>query len=83
MRQQIKYISETGRSFDTPEEAIQEDKRLPKIIATYKADLAKMEGGAETFGSVPVTAEMIQQWKDAIKGYEEKWEAAQLSWENA
>jgi hypothetical protein len=82
MFKQVKYISELGRSFDTPGEAITDDKRLPGIIAVYTEDLNKMEGGAKTFGAGPVTPDMIPNWKDTIHKYEDLWEKAKKSWSN-
>lgn len=80
MKKQIKYISETGRSFDTPKEAFEEDQRLLKVIKVYKDDLDKMEGGDKMFGSGPVTPELIQQWREAIVRYEKQLHEARSSW---
>lgn len=80
MKKQIKYISETGRSFDTPKEAFEDDQRLFKIIKIYKDDLDRMEGGAKTFGSGPVTPELIKQWRRAIVRYEKQLKEARSSW---
>jgi hypothetical protein len=83
MKRQIKYISELNRSFDTAEEAIEDDNRLPGIIAKYEDDLRRMEEGLEMFGGSPVTEELKEQWRHAIEGYKVQWDAAQLSLENA
>lgn len=81
MRKDIRYISENGRVFSTPEEAIEDDKRLPRTIELYTNDLHKMlEPGVRTFAGEAVTPERIEMWKKAIVGYEEKWTRAQISW---
>lgn len=80
MRKQVKYISETGRSFDTPKEAFEEDQMLFSIIKVYEEDLARMEGGVEIFASSPVTPELMQQWREAIVRYEKQLQEARSSW---
>jgi hypothetical protein len=82
MNKRIQYISELGRAFDTPEAAIEDDKRLPDIIRIYENDLARMEAGLRTFAGAPVTEEMKESWRNAIAGYKRQWEKAQLSWTN-
>lgn len=81
MKRQIKYISELNRSFDTAEEAIDDDNRLPGIIATYEADLARMEAGEE-FAGRPPDDELKDRWRKAIAIYKENWASAQASLEN-
>ena len=83
MIRKVIYVSELGRTYDTPEDAISDDKRLPQIIAVYEKDLARMEAGLKTFGCGPVTEELKQQWRKTITDYKTKWEKAQLSFENA
>lgn len=78
MKQKISYISELDRSFDTPEAAIEDDKRLPHIISLYQSDLVKMET-AKFFGGGLVTEKLKEQWRKEIIRYQEKWEAAQKS----
>jgi hypothetical protein len=73
MRRQIKWISELGGSFDTPKEAFDDEGRLPSIIATYEADLVKMETTGEFNGSTDDIEGWIDTWKDAIAIYKAKW----------
>lgn len=82
MKRQVKYLSELGRSFDTPDAAIEDDRRIPRIIATYEGDLVRMEAGG-LFAGKPVTDELKEQWRHAIAGYKAQWAEAQASWENA
>lgn len=82
MKRQINYLSELGCSFGTAAAAIEDDRRLPRIIATYEGDLKRMESGLETFGGEPVTEELKERWRHAIAGYKDKWAEAQASWEN-
>ena len=80
MKCQIKYISELGRSFDTAEEAIEDDARLPGIIAVYEDDLRRMEAGDETFAGRPVNDELKALWRQSIADYKACWVTAQASW---
>jgi hypothetical protein len=78
MKRQIKYISERGMSFDTAEAATAHDQGLPGIIATWKADLVRMETDTE-FGGQPVTEDLKKYWRRQIAMYEAAWKAAQRS----
>ena len=82
MKKQIKYISELGRSFDTPDAAIEDDRRLLRTITIYEGDLVRMEAGG-LFAGKPVTEELKEQWRHAIARYKAQWAEAQASWENA
>ena len=45
MKVVVKYVSERGLPFDTPQEAITHDEYLPNIISTYEEDLKKSNWG--------------------------------------
>ena len=68
MKIQIKFISERGLAFDTPEEAIAFDKHLPNIIATYEKDLKKCKDLGDY--------ERCESIEHCIKDFKEKWERA-------
>jgi hypothetical protein len=79
MRTIVRYASELGVEFNTAELAAKDDERLPRIIETYRHDLQRMESGLETFGKSPVTEELKEHWRVAIKEYELLWEKAQAN----
>lgn len=41
MKRRVTYVSERGREFNTPKEAIAYDDELPDIIRSYEGDLRK------------------------------------------
>ena len=81
MQRKVQYISELGVGFDTPELAIEDDKRLPMLIRAYKEDLKRMENGKAEFGSRLVDDQLKEAWRKAIAGYEAAWERAQTTWD--
>ena len=62
-----------GNSFDNPKGAFDDERRLPRIIAMYEADLVKMETTGEFAGRTDNIDEMITQWKNVIADYKVKW----------
>jgi hypothetical protein len=80
MTMKVQFVSILGRSFEKPEGAIEDEKRLPHIIAIYENDLERMKNGLKEFGCKPVTEELIAMWERAIAEYKAKWEEAQTSW---
>ena len=82
MRIEVKttYISELGNGYSTPERAIADDDRLPRLISTYEGDLVQIET-LGTFGGkklMPLElAEMISDWKRIIADYKNKWARVQ------
>lgn len=76
------YISELGNTFTTPEQAIADDDRLPRLIAAYESDLMRMET-LEMFGGKPRMPEELDElksdWKAAIARYRKMWIEVQES----
>lgn len=81
MKKVVKYVSERGRTFDTPEEAIEFDKGLASIINIYEKDLQKMLNGAPIFGGKPVTPELIFQWRKIVADYKKTYKKAKKTWD--
>ncbi len=80
MKTLIQYVSALGRQFSTPEEAIADEDRLPRIIATYKGDLPKLVPGGG-FGAKGLSAAEADEARNShlkmIATYEQLWAEVQ------
>ena len=76
MKRKVTYVSERGREFNTPEEAIAYDDEIPRIIRIYEGDLKKYEAIEHPNDKI---LDQISACKWMIDDLKQKGEAAQKS----
>ena len=80
MKTEIRYISERGKAFESPEEALEHDKEIPRIIKTYKKDLDFLKANRSASNKeLEIT---IKACEDFIEDYKGKLKRAILSEES-
>jgi hypothetical protein len=76
MKRKVTYVSERGREFNTPEDAIAYDEEIPRIIRIYEGDLKKYEA-IENPNEILLND--ICACKLMIENLKQKWERAKKS----
>lgn len=77
---QIKYHSELGPFFDTPEAALTYDEvNLPKFIQRVRNNLKQIERVIKTVGATPAQVDLTRYHAEELKDYEEKLKRARAS----
>jgi hypothetical protein len=76
IKRKLTYMSERGREFDTPKEAIDYDDEIPRIMRTYEGNLRKYMAIENPSVDDKNTICSIQYMIKDLKG---KWERAQQS----
>lgn len=77
MEKIIKYRSILGSDFDTPAEAMKDEDRLIGLIKIYQNDLDRIESGKLFEGEKEYSQQAIENIKNALKRFKEKWKIVQ------
>ncbi len=81
MRTITKYISALGQEFASPEAAMADEDRLPRLIATYEQDLSRLVPGGEYGGKILIDnddlAETRRGYQSELNRFKRKWAEVQ------